>query len=176
MRKLVVVVALLGLVACGNDKTNDTAATATTAVSTRFGTTDVSTPEATEQDVLTGVTVGRHDGFVRVVFRFANLVPGYSVKKAGPPFVQDGSGAEVQVSGNGHLELRLVARAHDDQGNPTVTTKRIAGPANTSLTEVVSTGDFEGIVNYVIGTTEAKDFAVFTLASPPRLVIDVRSP
>jgi hypothetical protein len=185
MRRLFLVVAVLGLVACSNDDgdeptttTSVASITTTTAPTptTAFPNTDVSTPADTEQGQLTNVTVGAHDGFVRVVFTFDNLVPGYAVKKAAPPFVQDASGKEVEVAGEGHLAVRLTARAHDDEGKATVSTGRIAGPKNTSLTEVVFTGDFEGVVNYVIGTTQPTGFKVFTLTSPARLVIDIQSP
>lgn len=191
MRKLLVVIALLGLVACSNDDdppstpttttTTDgvgrtTTTTATPTSTSSFPTTDVSTPADTQQGQLTDVTAGAHAGFVRVVFTFGNLVPGHSVKKAEPPFTQDGSGQEVEVAGEGHLAVRLTARSHDDEGKSTVSTARIAGPKNTSVTEIVPTGDFEGVVNYVIGTTGPKGFRVFTLKSPARLVVDIQSP
>jgi hypothetical protein len=193
MRKLLVVLALLGLVACSDDDGDGDAPSTTTTIATpaptttttsvggttttiAFGNTDVSTPADTEQGQLTNVTVGAHDGFVRVVFTFGNLVPGYSVKKAEPPFRDGGQGAVVEVDGEGHLAVRLTARAHDDEGKATVSTKRIAGPANTSVEEVVQVDDFEGVVNYVIGMTAQKPFKVFTLKSPARLVIDIQSP
>jgi hypothetical protein len=121
---------------------------------------------------LVGVRVGAHDGFVRVVFTFSNAVPGYSVKSANPPFVQDGSGAHVTVQGIAFLAVRLVARAHDDDGKSTAPSS--AGSAG-SVQEVRRTGDFEGVVNYVIGLKQAGGFRTFTLAYPSRLVLDIAS-
>jgi len=172
---------LVALVACSNSKhdttTATTSASTTSATSTTapFTTTPVSTPETTEQGQLVDVQVGDHAQFARVVFRFSNLVPGYSVRPADPPFVQDGSGKEVTVDGDGHLTVRLIARAHDDNGKSTAPSA-IAVPKTSSIRGVVMTGDFEGVVNFVIGTSTPTGFKVFTLTSPPRLVIDVQSP
>jgi hypothetical protein len=133
----------------------------------------ISTPAGTAQGELNDVTVGDHDGFTRVVFTFADAVPGYSVKVANPPFVQDGSGKAVTVAGNGHLAVRLVARAHDDAGKPTAP-RSVDGPKGGSVSEVQLIGDFEGIVNVVIGTTpKTPAFRTFTLSLPSRLVVDV---
>lgn len=162
-------VALLGLGACGDESDAPSAPTKTTSA---YSTTDVSTPENSEQGQLTNVTVGKHDGFTRVVFTFSNLVPGYAVKNAEPPFTQDGSGNVVKVEGVSHLSVRLTARAHDD-GKPTLSTKRIAGPSGGTVTEVVPLGDFEGVVNYVIGTSDTSGFRVLTLASPARVAVDI---
>ena len=178
MRRVAVVVFVL-LAGCGNDSGGKAApaatSTTTTTASSSFSTTAVSTPENSAQGELVDVQVGDHDGFTRVVFRFANAVPGYSVKAADPPFVQDGSGKEIAVEGNGHLAVRLIARAHDDEGKTTVPTT-IALPKTSSVRTVALLGDFEGVVNYVIGLSEPKGFKVFTLSAPARLVVDIQSP
>ena len=180
MRRVAVALFVL-LAACGanNDDSgkaphaSDTTTTTTTASS--FSTTAVSTPENSAQGELVDVQVGAHTGFTRVVFRFANAVPGYSVKPAHPPFVQDGSGKDVAVEGDGHLAVRLIARAHDDDGKATVPAT-IAGPKTSSVRVVALLGDFEGVVNYVIGLSEPTGFKVFALSSPARLVVDIQSP
>ena len=165
--------------------TSTTAVTTTTSVaggttSTTaliFGNSPVSTPEKNSpQGQLTDVAVGAHAGFVRVVFTFGNVVPGYEVKHAEPPFRDGGQGADHPVTGDGHIAVRLIAVAHDDDGKSTVSDKPIPGPEGSSVTEVVKIDDFEGYVNYVIGTTQPKGFKVFTLKSPARLVIDIQSP
>jgi hypothetical protein len=132
----------------------------------------VSTPESSAQRELVNLTAGEHEGFVRIVFTFSNLVPGYSVAPAEPPFIQDGSGEEVEVRGDGHLAVRLTARAHDDEGKSSAP---VAIASNGALQEVRRIGDFEGVVNYVIGLDHARPFKVFTLKSPARLVIDIQS-
>jgi hypothetical protein len=177
--KRVAVVLFVLLAACNSndDKRVDSSPTPTSSpgptTTVAFATTAISTPESTEQGELTKVTVGDHDGFTRVVFTFADAVPGYSIKPANPPFVQDGSGKTVKVTGAGHLAVRLIARAHDDTGGSTVA-GIVAGPSGGSVTQVSMTGDFEGVVNLVIGTTtQPPSFRSFTLAYPSRLVVDV---
>ncbi|MEY2418576.1 MAG: hypothetical protein QOG90_1256 [Actinomycetota bacterium] len=181
MRRIVVAVFVL-LAACGSNGGKDpvavpdvTGATETTNTTAPFTTTEISTPDNTKQAQLVDVQVGEHVGFVRVVFRFSDAVPGYSVRTAEPPFVQDGSGKEVTVDGNGHLAVRLIARAHDDNGKTTVPTA-IAFPHTSSIRAVALLGDFEGVVNYAIGLSEPTGFKAFTLTSPPRLVVDIQSP
>ena len=162
-----VAVALFVLLAACGSKSNNASTTTTT---TPFRTTEVSTPENSPQALVTRVQVGAHDGFTRVVFEFGSAVPGYSVKVAQPPFVEDGSGATVVVPGVGHIAVRLIGVAHDAQGN----TSYAAGITSAGgVTQVVRTGDFEGVVGFIIGTKNAPSFRVLTLASPPRLVVDI---
>ena len=168
---------MLVLVACTDSDKSETSPTTppsanspTTTVP--FGTTPISTPEASAQGQLIKVAVGDHDGFVRVVFTFSNAVPGYSVKSATPPFVQDGSGKTVTVPGNAFLAVRLIARAHDEDGKSTAPSA-IAHSSNGALREVRLLGDFEGVVNYVVGLGNAGGFRTFTLAFPSRLVLDI---
>ena len=175
MRRVAVVLCVL-LVACSHnaDKRPQSLPTPTSGhgptTTTPFATSAISTPRSA-QSQLTNVTAGDHDGFTRVVFTFADAVPGYSLKPASPPFVQDGSGARVAVRGSAFLALRLLARAHDDAGKSAAPVA-IAGVSSTLL-EVRRTGDFEGVVNYVLGLNGAKAFRTFTLAFPSRLVVDI---
>jgi hypothetical protein len=181
-RLAVAVLVLLGLVACSNDKNDSASATTTSsaAVSTTttapspFGATPVSTPESTPQVILTKVDVARHDGFERVVFRFrdADDAIGFAVSIAKPPFTQDGSGKTMQVGGSGHIAVRIIGAAHDDNGNASYPDgERIKG--SDAIAEVVRVGDFEGVVSFVIGTNGDRPFRAFTLKSPARLVVDV---
>jgi len=188
MKRVLVVIALLGLVACGNDDdgsadttttTEAASATSTTGTPTSttlaaFGNTPVSRPDTSPPSVLTDVRLGSHEGFERVVFQFGKLdvVPGYKVEHASGPFTQDASGADVAVSGGGHIAVRLSAAAHNEAGQTTyVGPKRI--PGRGSVTEVVMLGDFEGVVSWVIGTTADRPFRVFSLQNPARVVIDI---
>jgi hypothetical protein len=175
---LVVAALFVGLVACSNDKNDSASATPTTTTAlSPFGATPVSTPQSTPQVMLTKVDVGRHDGFERVVFRFrdADDAIGYAVSIGKPPFTQDGSGKPVQVGGSGHIAVRIIGAAHDDSGKASYPdAERIEG--SDAVAEVVRTGDFEGVVNFVIGTNGDRPFRAFTLKSPARLVVDVQGP
>lgn len=188
MKRFLVVLAVLGLTACGDSRSPDetvatTAARTSTTVTTTsttlaaFANTEVSTPDTSPPALLTDVQLGSHDGFERIVFRFGRFdtTPGHAVAHAAGPFTQDGSGEPVAVTGSGHIAVRLTAAAHNEAGQTTYTgPHRI--PGHGSVTEVVMLGDFEGVVGWVIGTTAERPFRVFTLADPARLVIDVASP
>ncbi len=114
MRRVLVVIALLGFAACGSDNVeNSSSVTTTTGSVTPTGgsgettTTDlpfkggsapVATPD-TAPATLTRVDIGLHDGFERVVFRFSDHIPGLRLQPSTGPFTSDGSGEEVQVDG-----------------------------------------------------------------------------
>lgn len=69
-----------------------------------------------------------------------------------PPFIEDGSGEEVEVLGEHHLELRLDAMSlFDDAGNPTFTSEGTLKPDMLTLRQVELTGAFEGIYSFIIG-------------------------
>lgn len=167
---LVAVFLTVGTACSDSNDPKPSKTTTTTQTTLPFGTTPVSTPAQAMPATLVGVTTGTHDGFVRVVFRFSDVVPGYAVEPATPPFVSDGAGEPVAVDGTGFLSVRLLANAHTEAGQPT-TPRKVAGAG----LDVVMLGDFEGIVSWVIGTEGSKPFKVFTLQSPPRLVVDIQS-
>lgn len=141
------------------------------------GITQVSTPP-TETALLDQVTLGRHAGFDRVVFRFTNRVPGYRIGPIDPPITEDGSGAPVTVRGTAYLEVVMSASGFDTSApegkqiyhGP----KRVTGDAST-VTEVVRTGDFEAVLSWVIGLSSMQPFRVTTVSNPPRLVIDIKA-
>ncbi len=130
---------------------------------------------------LTDVTVGRHEGFDRVVFTFSgNGVPGYRVEYVDPPIIADGSGEEIDVNGDFFLHVRMEPAAgfNTETGLPTYNgPSPISGSsAGTSqIREVERTGDFEAVVGWAIGLSDRVAFRVDTLTSPSRLVVDVQN-
>lgn len=153
-----------------------TPAGATTTLLPGSGTTDVSTPVSPRRN-LTAVRVACHGGaggtFTRVVFEFASGVPGYAVRYVGKPITEDGSGRDVTVSGDAVLSVRMEsASGVDADGTATYTgPTRIAGPG-TSVREVVRTGDFEGVLNWVIGVRSKSAFHAYP-SEGSKLVIDI---
>jgi hypothetical protein len=106
----------------------------------------------------------------RVVFEFSASIPlleiGY-VKR----LVGDGSGLPLSIAGKAILQVRFrPAQAHNDQGQPTAPGRISCNLAN--VQEVVSAGDFEGVVTYGIGLSRQAEMRILTLAGPSRLVID----
>jgi hypothetical protein len=125
------------------------------------------------------VRTGRHEGYERVVFEFADdRVPGYSVRYVERPVVADPSGEEVSVSGDEILSVRLSwASGYDLVGD---LGQVYTGPTRLSvgypaIQEVVETGDFEAVLNWVIGVRTRPAFEVTTLTDPARIVIDIAS-
>lgn len=162
----------------GGPATSTTNAPSTTG-STAFGggTSPISTPAGTPTTHLTGVRVGSHDGYDRVVFEFDERVPGHAVEYVERPVTEDGSGDEVAVGGDGVLQVRLEnarsARIDGERVEPTYRgARRLTGDGE-PVVEVVSVGDFEGVVTWVLGVEGRPPFRVTKLDGPPRLVIDV---
>jgi hypothetical protein len=180
-RVAIACVVLVSLVACRGEEESPTVSSAVTTTTTAapltgFGTTRVATPSP-DDEFFTRVVALRladHGQFVRVVFEFDEGVPPYVVEPASPPFVQDGSGDDVHVAGTSFLTIRLdQTAAHTEDGSPTLGAARTAGPGGGPVTELVRLGDFEGVVNFVLGMKTARPFRVTNLQSPPRLVVDV---
>jgi len=75
-----------------------------------------------------------------------------SLRAAEPPFIEDGSGEEVEVLGQHHLELRLDPMSmFDDAGQPTFIGEGTIKPNMLTLKQVELTGAFEGVYLFVIG-------------------------
>jgi hypothetical protein len=124
------------------------------------------------QAVLTGVSVTTSSCTDIATFTFAGPdVPGYQVK-----YVQAtttcGSGEAVYTASPAQLTLRFEpAAAHDNNGNVTVSPLSLT-PNLTSIKELKSTCDFEGVVAWVIGTEE-RYYTVTTAQSPSRIIVSV---
>lgn len=146
----------------------DTAFAGTTAVTHRA-------PPGTPQALLRAVEATTQPGSDRVVFEFAgDSLPGYHVEYATRTVRRCGSGDPVTVQGAGRLIVRFEpARAHDDQGQPSVERERALGLP--SVTEMKLICDFEGQVEFVLGVTAATVPSRVSAQGPPaRIVLEVR--
>ena len=173
-----------------------TAATATTTTTTTTGTTGtqpqgidtmagastqpvVKRATNTKTALLTAVRAARHEGYDRIVFEFANEIPGYDVRYVQPPVRQDGSGAAVPVNGAHLLRIKMENALDADLTKPsaprTYTGPQRFDPHTPEIAELVRTGGFEAVLTWVAGLRDRVDFRVTTLRSPPRLVVDVRN-
>jgi hypothetical protein len=124
------------------------------------------------------VTTGRHVDFDRITFEFRDARPGFRVEYVEPPIVADASGEEVQIDGAAFLKIRMEpAAGHDpNTGDETYTGGLELKPGLPALVEAERTGDFEGVLTWVLGLREGVDFRVYALDSPYRLVVDVEHP
>lgn len=133
---------------------------------------------------LTDVRVGAHPesgGWDRIVFEFEDVEgfpgahPGGLIEYTDEVF-QCGSGEPVEVEGEAILRVRFdMTQAHNEQGQVTVDELDIEGPGN-SIIQAVSFCDFEGIVEWAIGTSGEQNFKVALLENPSRVVIDIKWP
>jgi hypothetical protein len=124
------------------------------------------------QAVLNSVTVTTSNCTDIATFTFAGPdVPGYQAKYV-PTTAACGSGNPVTTAGPAQLTLRFEpAVAHDNSGNLTVNTLALT-PSLTSIKELKSTCDFEGVVAWVIGT-ESRYYTVTTAQSPSRIIVAI---
>ena len=116
----------------------------------------------------------------RVVFDFTGKTadpPGYALSYRAPPIAEDASGAAVTVAGSAFIVVTVKpGYGYDfETGASTYTgAKRIATPGAHHVRELVETGDFEGVLNWVIGVDARRPFAAHASGSPThQLVITI---
>jgi hypothetical protein len=126
------------------------------------------------QPRLLEVTVGHHDTFDRVVFRFSSRSPGYSVQYVSAVTV-DASGKPVTLEGSAFIRVALSSVASAQVGAPPAPQGTIT-PHFPMLRQVKGAGDFEGTVSFGLGLISQSGFRAFTLSGPDRLVVDLAIP
>jgi len=90
------------------------------------------------------------------------------------PVRRCGSGEVTELAGDAWLAVSFEpAAAHDEAGHPTLTARE-QQPRLPVVREIELTCDFEAVVSVVIGVASPNRFRVLELASPARLVVDVR--
>jgi hypothetical protein len=123
---------------------------------------------------LISLRAAEHAGYDRVVWELSGSAPGVHVEYVDRPVRQCGSGAPVPLPGDAWLEVRLEpARAHTEEGRPTIAERRRTAGLPIVL-EMVQTCDFEAVVTWVLAVSSPEPFRVTRLASPPRVVVDIR--
>lgn len=129
-------------------------------------------PEAPSNLVVTDVRVGSHAGFDRVVLDLTGEGdPGWFVDYTNNP-TQQGSGNTIDFIGATALNVNIDGTTYPfDLGleDPQLGTVEGAG----SITQVISTGTFEGRSQFVIGLREQLPYSVQVLEDPQRVVIDI---
>lgn len=167
MRSLVLLALVVIAAGCTGDDGLDNASTEPTVVS----------GSASATALLTDVGASEEDGYDRVVFTFANEVPGYDVRYVDRPIVEDGSGEEIEVGGESVLVARfepaLDADLTKEEAPATYTGPARFSPRGKAIVELVRTGGFEAVLTWAIGTTTEAPFRVTTETDPPRVIVDV---
>jgi hypothetical protein len=124
---------------------------------------------------LLAVRTARHPDFDRMVFEFAGAeVPSYRLQYIDRPVRQCGSGEVVPLAGDAWLSIQLEpAQAHTEEGAATVT-ERSRSPRLPNLLELKLICDFEAVVEWVAAVDSPEAYRAVALASPARLVVDIR--
>ena len=135
---------------------------------------DTEEPEGNGLTV-TDVTVGRHDGYDRVVFTLGGQgQPGWRVEYVNSP-TRQGSGDPFTPAGEAFLSVVLsgVGYPFDTGVQEYDGPRSIPGGEAEVVEEVQVQGVFEGQYDGAIGLTDRRPFRVFRLDGPPRVVVDV---
>jgi hypothetical protein len=129
--------------------------------------------------ILVNIRIARHVDYDRITFEFReDARPPYHVEYVQPPIIADASGLEVEIAGSAFLRIRMEpAAGHDpNTGEETYGGTLELNPGLPALVEAERTGDFEGVLQWVMGLAEETDFRVVPLDDPPRIAVDVKHP
>jgi hypothetical protein len=152
--------------------------TTTTAACHGIGSTEpVTTATTATTALLRAVGVEGSRCADRVTFDFttnANAPPKCTIAYDQPPFTMDGSGAPVTVAGSAFVRVRCEsAYGYDFSSGQTTYTgpKHIAPTGTQHVAGLVETGDFEGVLTWIIGLDVQRPFAASTatVAGPQAL-------
>jgi hypothetical protein len=146
--------------------------TTTVACHTAGSTNPVKTSAAAHPALLRAVAATAEGCADRVIFDFttkAIAAPTCTIAYDHPPFSMDASGAPVTVQGSAFVRVRCEpAYGYDyESGHPTYTgPKRITASGTRHVRELVQTGDFEGVLNWIIGLDAPRPFTAATATVP----------
>ena len=142
---------------------------------TDASTSDVSAIRVGGMVQLVAVRLGQRDGYDRLVFEFTDAVPTYTIGYRPLPAHADGSGDEIPLPGaSAFVQVTLTGATGSGWGGGPRT---YFGPSTLTadtvvVTEAKAAGDFEAVLNWVVGLRSEVAFRVSVLDGPPRLVID----
>ncbi|GAB2500880.1 hypothetical protein CATRI_02475 [Corynebacterium atrinae] len=130
-------------------------------------------PEAPSQLMVSGVRVGSHEGFDRVVFDLVgDGEPGWFIDYTTAP-AQQGSGKPITFEGPIALNVNIDGTTYPfELGKEDPNIGTVAGSGN--VTQVISEGTFEGRSQFIIGLNKKQPYSVQVLQDPHRLVIDIQ--
>jgi len=194
-RLAAIVLVAFALAGCGSDSSSDSGAAPPTTTSTSppsmqtvpdcmsppdasTATKKSSSNENRETMYLTNISLGSDKCSAKVLFGFEQQAPGpgyeVSYQPADTAKVEDASGNPVEIDGEAFLVVKLTpamtAKIDGEQVTKTYTgPNRLPGTG--PIAEVVKTGDFEGVVTWVIGLDREHLFT--TDSSDSQLVVKI---
>jgi hypothetical protein len=117
--------------------------------------------------------VGQHPTYDRVVIDLTGRIPGYDLRYV-RSLHYDGSGDPVPLRGARYIQIKLTpAVAHDGQGHSVYRGPSLEQYAMPTLRGAAFLGDYEGTVSFGLSLSHLRNFRVFELHAPNRLVIDL---
>lgn len=130
-------------------------------------------PSAPAQLVVTGVRVGAHEGFDRVVVDLEGQGdPGWYVDYTSTP-MQETVGQALKVAGNTFLNVNIDGTVYPfEMGKNNEVSVEMAGDTG-NVVDVVSAGTYEGRSQVVVGLRSELPYSVQILEDPKRVVIDI---
>ncbi len=118
----------------------------------------------------------RRGDYYRIAFEFSAPVTNYHVRYVPLPVRQDPSDQVVELQGDNAIQISIGATGLDQSQNPPVQTyagsQRIVVGSG-AVRELVQIGDFEAVMNWVIGVQGTPEFRVSIEQNPPQLVIEI---
>ena len=122
---------------------------------------------------ISAVRTGTHAGYDRITFQFSNGVPGdiRIAPQSSATFQQGASGRSVTL--NGTAGALLTIDGADEHTSYSGSTDFKTGYP--TLQEASQVQDFEGVVQWGLGTSQVPCYRAFFLANPWRLVVDLQN-
>jgi hypothetical protein len=190
-RLAAVVLVTLALAGCGgmSDEESASSTPATTEVTETMGgcqpladagRTPRTSPAAEKGEMmyLTDVSLDSGKCSAKVAFEFEAPGAGFEVsyQPEDAAKIEDGSGNKIAVAGGAYLVVKLTpamtAKIDGDQVTKTYTgPRRLEVDDDPIVRDVVKTGDFEGVVTWVIGLDQQRRFTTDT--SDSQLVVEI---
>ncbi|MEV5651420.1 hypothetical protein AB0L57_24490 [Nocardia sp. NPDC052254] len=182
-----VVAGLALLAGCSDGNTNPTTPAPTirsvpstpepTAAAPSVTTPQEAVPANDSRLTVTGVRIGHHPGFDRVVYELGGTggPPGWRAQYTDRA-VQDGSGRQLEIAGNSILEVQILGSAYpwDSGVTPYDGPDPATDPSAPGIAGVYGTNAYEGTTQSFIGVNgDRPPFSVSALDNPVRLVIDI---
>ncbi|HEX5096537.1 MAG TPA: hypothetical protein VFX21_11005, partial [Acidimicrobiia bacterium] len=119
------------------------------------------------------ITTGDCTDAVAFTFTATGDGPDYTIEYQPGPFTMDASGDPVDVDGAAFLTVRFTPAYgfNFDTGQATYNgPDSVTSPGAFFVQEVAKTGDFEGVVSWVIGVDQARDYAVDVTGTTTKVI------
>ncbi len=141
-------------------------------------TTPITSPVPSPHAALLTNVQDQSDGCVdHVIFDFTGKstdVPGYTLSYGAAPFVGDASGTPIAVAGSAFVVVKVQPGYGFDfeAAKATYTGPKSLPIGHTNhVKAIVETGDFEGVLTWVIGLDSKRPFSVQATGAPRRQVV-----